>query len=119
MGRYGDQLRVLSQLGPLQLDALLPHLSLGLLGAVDNCCHNCLVNTQAFPPTTRVRLRRALKKYRTHLVPLMHGQPRGNLRQRTRHLRQRGGFAGAIASAVLSAAIPLLVDAVRKKLNHE
>ena len=54
MGRYGDQLRVLSQLGPLQLDALLPHLSLGLLGAVDNCCHNCLVNAQAFPSTTRV-----------------------------------------------------------------
>ena len=110
--KYGGSLKALQQLGPLQLDLLLPHLKTGLLGAVDACCHNCLVNPQILPPRTRATLRRKLLPYRRELAPVLTGA-RG--RGRRLYLQQSG--RGVITSAVLAAAVPLLVDVLSKSLS--
>jgi len=114
--RHGRSLQALNELGPLNLSYVLPHLKTGLLQAIDNCAHNCLGNSGVLPPPVQARLRKQLRPYKAQLGPLLRSEERrGTAHQRTAYLRQRGQAAGAIASAVLSAAVPLLIDLITKK----
>jgi len=112
--QYGGPLNVLKDLQPVQLDLLLPHLKSGLVGAIDNCCHNCLANPRVLPPQARNILKKKLKKYKNNLSGVLDGERRGTLKQQRAYLYQRGSGASIIAAA-LSAAVPLVLDLLSKK----
>lgn len=113
--QYGKALGVLSELGPLHLEALLPHVKRGLLGAVENCCHNTFCNAHVFPARKRERLARRLAKYKLAVKAFTDGKQRGRLGGIRALLSQRG--SGPILGTVLAATVPIVLSLLEKKLK--
>ena len=65
--QYLPVLRSLHELGPIDLEALLPHLKANVHRAIQECCHNCLNNIRLFNTETRRTLRRKLAPFKNQL----------------------------------------------------
>lgn len=107
--RYLPLLRVLNELGPINLEAVLPHLKDNVHGVLQECCYNCVRNPQLFNGRTRSILKRKLQPFKKTLLA---GVCTNSKKKRKRQTisRQRGKGVGVATASVLAAAVPLLLE---------
>lgn len=108
ISKHLGALKVLNSLGPINLQALLPHLNSGLQKSICECAHNVVNNSKNILSSKKIKhLKPKLIKHKSHLKKLT--QPKLKSRDRNNHLIQTGGSA---LSEILKVAVPALVGLV-------
>ena len=101
-----EALKSLKSLGPLKLDALLPHLSHNINTSIAECAFNCMYNSDKLMSSRqKTKLKKKLGRNKVALEKLVHGKlPQKVLKQR---LEQVGG---ASLNTILAETLPALVS---------
>ena len=104
-------LEALNSLGPLKLDAVLPHLSPRMYNNICECVHNCRYNPSIF--TTQKQRNVTMRKTKKHAAILSKLSRRGtSSKYKQKMIKQAGGIPIA---PILAAAVPLLISLISKK----
>lgn len=106
--KHLDALKALKSLGPVKLNAVLPHLSKDLEQSVCECIHNVINNSDVMSDKSKKMLRSKLSPYKKKLnkIGKKHSKQRGSA------LSQAGGFPIA---TILGTAIPIIAQLLAKK----